>query len=170
MLGRMRRAHLSMAITCLLGSACGVAKSDLERAAVDASTPVAAVVSYAGCSYIGGIDRAVITRQDSAAAICVGVLLEGPSRARDAGAGLTVSTNWEVAAIDLWPMGGEGCGARAGLSGVTHPTSAWGSITVDWEAGTISAAATLVFPVAGGGTTTVVLEAQGVSLQASCTR
>lgn len=125
-------------------------------------------VIYVGCSYIGGIDRAVIARQDYETGMCTAVVLESPSRGRDADGALTVSGSWQVAQINLWPMGQTGCASRAYLPNAAHPISASGSITVDPTVRTISADVTLVFALDAGGTTTVVLDAEGVSLQADC--
>lgn len=124
---------------------------------------------YSGCSYIGGIDRALVGKFDAQSGRCVAILLISPGGRSDAGAGLTVTDYWGVDSIMLWPVTAAGCAQLTRPPGAIFATGATGSMTVDRSVATIDVDATLTFPASDAGPlVTVEMKAKGVSLRSNC--
>lgn len=128
-----------------------------------------AAVVYSGCGYGGGIERAVIARFDARAQVCVTLVLESPHKAPDASFGMTISPNWGVAAIVLWPSTNADCATRNPPRDGRGAASATGNVTVNRAPGTIDIDAVFDFSSSDAGAAqSVEMKAQGVSFMPNC--
>jgi hypothetical protein len=126
-------------------------------------------VTYSGCGYGGDIERAVVARFDAQAGTCVTLVLESPHRAPDAGLGMTISTNWGVAALVQWPSSINDCATRNPPASALRVSSASGNVTVNRSSGTIDIDAVFEFPVTDwGAAQSVEMKAQGVDYMQNC--
>jgi hypothetical protein len=156
------------------GSGGGTGGATARDASADGASDGAGVdggaaIVYSGCGYGGGIERAVIARFDARAQVCVTLVLESPHNAPDASFGMTISPNWGVAALVLWPASSADCATRNPPRDGRGASSASGNVTVDRTPGTIDIDAVFEFPATDGGAAqSVEMKAQGVDYMRNC--
>lgn len=129
----------------------------------------AATSTYSGCTYIGGIDRAVVAKFDPQAGTCVAIVLFEPSRGSDAGLGLTITQGWGLESVSLWTSTTGQCAQRMAPAGRVSATSASGSVSINASASTIDVDAVLGFPATDAeAPRSVELKATGVDMNHGC--
>ena len=156
--------------TCSDGYSCVDRGGDALAQCVG-SDAGATATTYVGCTFIGGIDRVVIAKRDTARDLCFNVILKHPGTA--ATSGLTVPANWDVEASQV--TGASQC-PSLDVSMATPVNKTVGTISwADFASGSstypaharIDAAVAFV-PKSGGVSANEKLSASSVDVRAAC--
>jgi hypothetical protein len=133
-----------------------------DIACADSGTPT---ISYLGCTYVGGVDRYVVGKRDSARNLCFNLVLSDPGTTK---AGLTLPSRLGLESASVGPA-------------ATCPARTRGSVVASQVTGTVTGSpgtgglptsfgvdVTLTFPADAAAPMTERLVVDAVDLQAPC--
>ena len=123
------------------------------RSAVLAAHP--AGVSYLGCTFIGGLNRVVVSKRDTAANQCISIALMDVGTGAQPTPGLDVPAGWQLDRATVGPAAS--CPTRGGaaLAGEISGTISWADLRPDVSGypARANADVTVMAPASDGGAT-----------------